>query len=187
VRRSTEVFVAFLSVVACDGSGGSLLVDLRTDYVPGVEIDRVQTLHSRERFDVDPTGDIVEAAAITSADYLAGVRIATLDGVEPGTHWIRVTLLLGETEVDRADVVTTVRGTTGVTVVMSRLCRGVSCPAPGDPPTYERCVSGRCVDPACAPETPEGCGMICAADSECSGEGARALAGPDAAGTTPAT
>ncbi|RLB46954.1 MAG: hypothetical protein DRJ42_26480, partial [Deltaproteobacteria bacterium] len=56
----------------------------------------------------------------------------------------------------------------GVTVLMTRDCRGVACPGAGDDPLEAACLGGRCVDERCTPETPEFCpAPECGTSAEC--------------------
>lgn len=158
--RAVLVCLLGLSSLGCDG-GARLLVDLRTDLVPGVEIDEAVTTVTR------PAGVSAQRVSLSRADdLLAGVRIADLDGVS-GEVELRVAVHRGGAEVLSRPVRVRVTGRRGVTVTLSRDCRGVTCPDGGDA-NAAACLGGRCVAPECTedarrPECTEGCGS----DPEC--------------------
>jgi len=153
VRLST-----LLLLFACGGSDdGSLRVDLRTDFVPGVELAEVVTVAGAAR----------ETHAVGGGSYEAGVRVATFDPMTRGTSTIALTLRAndGTTLASRTARVE-VDGDVGVTVTITRACRDVSC-APGS-----TCVDGRCLDPACLDGDqlacePDSCDSACAAPADC--------------------
>lgn len=167
VRASSALLLALGATGGCASSPPpSLLVDVRTDLVPAVELDRVRT----ERLapgSADPL-EVHEVPA-TEGDFARGVRVAELSGLARGTHIVHVVLLLRDAVVLDRLVLVTLDATRAVTVVLTRDCRGVTCPEPDDAPTASACLGGRCTDPACTPETPERCpeGPDCAADADC--------------------
>ncbi|MFK8002006.1 MAG: C-type lectin domain-containing protein [Polyangiales bacterium] len=59
------------------------------------------------------------------------------------------------------------------TLVITRNCGNVECPAVGGDAVLRSCYGGRCADPRCTVETPELCPAICASDAECSSSGCR--------------
>jgi hypothetical protein len=155
-------FAVIMVGVGCT-TGHDLIVDLKTDLVPGVEFEAVRT----ELLGGGIFGRMT--AAGMDDDFLEGARVALFEGVDSGNQVVRMTLLDGEgrrvqDEVLIVDVSTDV----GVTVVVSRDCRGVTCPASGDEPSETACLGGRCVDPRCSVETPELCGSPeCTSDGDC--------------------
>src|SRR5262245_7662316 len=84
------VFAALASapvVASCGGpSSVELLVDVQTDLVPGVEFASVQ-VQTGER--------LASVAAALGDDYAMGVRVAEIDGLEPGRHEVAVLLVDG--------------------------------------------------------------------------------------------
>ncbi len=165
------LLVGFLGFGAgCEGEGGiTLLVELKTDLVPGTEFAAVRTEVAAA---AEPTNTLSarEVDVALGRDLTAGRRVAELDRLEPGTYVVRVTLVdIGGSEVLRRDVVVTATGTTGFTVLMTRDCVDVRCPMVGGDPALMACVGGRCVEPRCTPEAPEYCPVPeCTAASECS-------------------
>lgn len=150
--------LAAIGLVACTGEG-TLVVSLRTDYAAGTEV-------REARLTID--GEDERAVALAAGtDLLEGARLAQLEGVAPGDHTVTVRLVGASGRVLGArDVRVRVDGAVGVTVVITRDCAGVVCPA-GDP-ALSACLDGRCVDPACTPEAPERCPPpACAADGDC--------------------
>ena len=148
--------LACLCLMGCE-SEAVLVVSLRTDLVPGLEVTRATTTVA----DASATADFA-----LGDDLIAGTRIAAFD-VPHGQQRVTVTLSGPGAESLRRTVVVDVRGGTAVTVVLTRSCRGVSCPAASDAAATE-CLGGVCVAPECTPETPEQCPTAeCAADGEC--------------------
>ena len=78
----------------------AVFVDLRTDFEPGVEFDRIET--SFYQGDSEAFIERVELAADPSASYLPpGVRVAELAGLPPGYYRVEAVLLLSGVEVGR--------------------------------------------------------------------------------------
>lgn len=134
-------------LVACGGGGPRLLVDVRTDLVPAVELGEVS---------VDLLGDGLgdpdlgqTRLVLPSDDFLDGVRIAEFDGIRNGERRLRAQLfgVDGSSLGDR-DVQVQVRGNTAVTIVFTRSCVGIECPGDGSP-TATECLNGTCVPPDC--------------------------------------
>lgn len=148
--------LALALLTACDATY-PVYVDLRTDLVPGAELDSVALT-------VD--GAAIDPHVVGEGDYLAGVRVAELGGIAPGTHRIVASLQRNGEEVIAREVIFEVRVATSVTLVVTRDCRGVVCPA--DDASATACLGGHCVEPTCTPETPEACPVPeCVADVDC--------------------
>lgn len=150
-------FTLALAVLAgCGDAPGRLLVDLQTDLVAGVEMDQVRTTVSGQPpvLHEVPAGD----------DYAAGRRVADLS-IE-GPVVVTVEALKDGVSLLDAGASLDVRGTTGVTVTISRACRGLRCPGVGDSPDATECRSGRCVTAACAAE-PLACEDACQSAADC--------------------
>lgn len=168
MRRTLATALLVATLGACDGGGVVLVVDLKTDYVPGRQFFGVRT----EVGDPD-LGSIVardDTFASQSEDFLDGRRIAELSGLRPGTSAVRVTLLdaRGMVIAERTTIMT-LSAHHALTVLITSACEGVSCPGPADDPSFSACVGGRCVDPRCSPEAPERCGeRQCTSDAQCS-------------------
>ncbi|MCA9661024.1 MAG: hypothetical protein KC486_21965, partial [Myxococcales bacterium] len=134
-----------------------MVVEMRTDFVLGVEatsgtlfVDDVEV--AAPRFGVEDDGR-------------AGVRIAELGDVLPGSHTFRLELagpagrMLAEQHL-RVDV----RNGIAVTLLVQRRCSGVECTVAG----MTACYAGECVDDRCSPETPEHCPTPeCETDADC--------------------
>lgn len=141
-------------LTACSSSPASLVVDVRTDLVPGVEFDVL-------RLAIDG-----ESVALTTADatldYLAGARIAEIDELAPGTYRLTLTAAARGEPVLERNVLVQLHGEHAVTVLMTRDCRDVTCGA------GQSCVGGSCVSESCTPETPAECPEPeCFADADC--------------------
>ncbi|MGE0787683.1 MAG: TolB family protein [Sandaracinaceae bacterium] len=150
--------IALLLGSGCAPAGFPLLVQIRTDLVPGSEFDGIA---------VSIDGQFVEThVSLTTEDYVTGIVIAQIDDVAPGTHMVRAGLSRDGVETIAREVLVEVRVATATTVLITRDCRGVSCP--GNDPTATACLGGRCVTPSCTPETPEACPMPqCVDDADC--------------------
>ncbi len=160
------VLAAAVSLLAgCDGDPSVLAVDVRTDLVPGVEFTRV-----RSALDSGGPGMItMDAASAIDQDFVAGQRVAEYEALSAGTYRLVVELLEADGRVALSRPVSvTFDGTSlGVTVVLTRDCRGVVCPEGGDP-SATACLGGRCVSPECSAEQLERCGTPeCTAIAEC--------------------
>ncbi len=141
----------------------ALVIDLKTDFVPGVEFTGVRAGVR------DGASDTMLATA--GLDYLTGQRVAELAGLAAGDVTVFVELLdfRGAIVAERAALVR-FQGNDAVVIVISRDCRGVTCPGASDDPALAACLGGRCVDPRCleAGADPARCGLAeCATDGEC--------------------
>lgn len=143
-----------LVVLGCSGGDGSLRVDLRTDFVPGVEFTEVRTI-------VDGSDSETRAFGISDEVFEAG-RIADFESIDSGERRIEVTLLGPDGELASRTVRARVSGAVGITVLMTRDCRGVMCPGAGDDISALSCLGGSCVPEECVDGTGPDCG-----DSEC--------------------
>lgn len=165
--RAGVLSLVVLLGCSTDTDDVALLVDLRTDYSPGIDFFGVTTGF------VNETGIVTEGQALPaflgSGDaFIDGRRVAELVGVQ-GEISVEVSLLdrFGAVIDDRT-VRVTVSQTTAVTVVISRTCRNRDCPGAGDDPLATECRGSLCVDPRCAPELPELCPEDeCRTDGEC--------------------
>lgn len=87
--------------------------------------------------------------------------------VESGEVAIRVQLFNAGVLVVERPAIMSVRDDTGVTILISRDCRGVECPGAGDPGDLA-CLGGVCGDPRCTDETPEFCNINeCETGADC--------------------
>lgn len=154
--------VSALLACSSDDEGASLVVDVKTDLVPGIEFVAVRTAlgDSERAFDLP---------AFRGVSFTEGQRAAEIDGLVPGELTAEVSLL----DADMISVLSRrvrvdVRGPTGVTVVLARACSGVSCPGPGDDPSLTECVGGVCSAPTCTVESQETCPAAeCTTDAAC--------------------
>jgi hypothetical protein len=175
VRVTIASILVVLGSAGCDGEEGVLLVDLRTDMIPGVEYVRARTTLDSGR----PAALVVETDAARGDDFIAGRRIAAFDEPPEGVLALRVELLApdGRVVIARPIRVSYGGGRFGVTVVMTRNCRGIECPGTGDP-TSDACLDGQCVPAECTETTPGSCDVSgCAADTECDGTAASCTSG----------
>lgn len=154
-RLAALASVLAIAACGCDSQPTLLVVDLRTDFVAGVEFSRVRT--TVDTLD-DDAPRAVEQEVERGEDFVDGQRIAELDGLSKGPLRMRVQLLAknGAVIAERP-VSVRLDGRLLVTVVMTRDCRDVSCPKEDGDPTLTACHGGRCVDPGCTPDTPERC------------------------------
>ncbi|MEQ9072257.1 MAG: hypothetical protein RLP09_00290 [Sandaracinaceae bacterium] len=152
-------WIGLMFLVGCSGPL-ELAVDLRTDYVPGVEIDAARV--SWERVGGQAIGaDTVALGA--GRDLVRGERLVDVADLAPGSIDVIVTLMRGGAEVASRRTRLDLREHVAVTVILTRDCAGVVC----DGVTTE-CVDGRCVPPECQPDAPERCGPAhCVAPDDC--------------------
>lgn len=155
--------IALVSLASCScASGPTLWVDLRTNYVPGVEFQTVRT-----QIDSVGGGDIGREAshALELNDAVrVGLRVATLADVVPGVYEVRVTLLdAGGSSIGATRLRVRVRDATLVTAIVTRDCTGIAC---GED---EFCVGMRCIPFDCGQERrPECPPALCDGDADCS-------------------
>lgn len=154
------VLAGMAGAAGCGGGGTRLLVDVKTDLAPGIEVDRV-----RVRVTAPAGGPSAELAAVPGDDWLAGRRVADFAGLR-GEHALAVEALLEGTVVLSRPVSLDVVGERGLTVILSRDCRGVTCPADDGDPTATACLGGACVDDTCTEESGS-CADECADASGC--------------------
>ncbi len=164
VRSARLSLLTVLGLLAgCDGGGdATLVVSLKTDFVPALEF-----THVRVR-----AGEMERTYAVGGReDFSSGVSVAEIGGLEAVTDvHVDVELLQAErVVVDRPVLVDLTRRAVAVTVVITRSCRDVTCPG-ADNPNATACLGGRCVDERCTEETPELCrseGAGCDSASDC--------------------
>lgn len=90
-----------------------------------------------------------------TTDAFGGMRVAELVDLAPGQWTLRLVLSLDHVEVASRRVLVQIRDApVAVTVLITRDCQGVECPA-GDNPSAVACLGMRCIDPSCTPEPPE--------------------------------
>jgi hypothetical protein len=166
--RALPCLVVALVSGCSDDSGASLLVDLRTDFEPVVEFQRVRTTLAASG---GAPALLVEHDATAAESYLTGQRVADFAGVAQGS--VRLLVQLVKTNgsvVAEQSAAVEIRADLAVTVVVTRSCLGVECPGPSDDPMAVACLGGRCVVPECSPEHPELCGPSeCTSPSDCTG------------------
>ncbi len=152
--------VALLVLTGCSGDQLSMIVELRTDFAAGVDFDLVETR-------IDGTRPARTEVRI-GQPFAEGRRVAAFDSLAAGTHTATVTLFSGTVTVATRHVVVDLRGSTTITVLVTRDCADIVCPGRGDAPNLTECHGGRCVEPECTPETPEACGTAeCEMDADC--------------------
>lgn len=146
---------AALLLGGCDGGGVALYVDLRTDIVPGAELAVVETR-------VEDTGATRESAALRGDDFLAGRRIAEIEGLPPSRERRVIVRLLdaNRQEIARRAVQVDHRQDRILTVLVTRSCRDVDCPE------GESCFAGQCQPEACATDRTE-CTGQCSSAMDC--------------------
>lgn len=155
-----------LALIACSGGSpeteANLRIDLRTDLLPGTEFDGVSAFIG--------FGDGTESIShvvLSRSDYVRGVRLGDID-VSVGEVSLRVVVYADGEPIIERPVTVNVQNDSVVTVVITRDCRGVMCPAPAGNSLAVACLGGRCEDPRCTPATPEFCiNEGCTTDSEC--------------------
>jgi hypothetical protein len=108
--------------------------------------------------------------ASAADDFLTGERIAEFEGLAAGSVVVHVELRApdGPVVVER-DVRVSVVEDTGIVVVLTRQCGGVTCPDGSSSPTATECLGGICVEPECSSLNPDACGGTggCTTDADC--------------------
>lgn len=135
-----------------------LIVDVQTDFVPGVEFDAIE---------VELDGAAAAQVPVSATDRYASPRhVLEAGGVSPGRHQVRVSLVAEGRRYTRTRLLDVERRHITL-VVFSRSCIDVVCPDGGDPSATE-CVAGLCVDPACDEAAGEACAPTqCSAERPC--------------------
>ncbi|QQR88782.1 MAG: PQQ-like beta-propeller repeat protein [Myxococcales bacterium] len=159
------------SLVACgsDSIERELIVELRTDLVPGIEFVGVRTTLQT---DAGILG--AETEALKTDDYIAAARIAEFRQLQTGDMTITVELLDfdGNTIVSRPTKVILL-GRLGLTVVITRSCLNVQCPQTNGDPNATACLAGNCVDTRCHPGNPSYCpDLQCLQNTDCADQNA---------------
>ncbi len=156
------MLIAALSLGACEGDGATLVIDVKTDLVPGVELIAIRT-------ELDAPRTRVDQVVFRGDDAASGIRAAELAGLADGDHVVDVSLLDAAMRVVlRRRVRVVVRGPTGVTLLFTRTCRDVVCPRTGEDTTLTECVGGACADPSCSVEVRATCPPAeCTSDDAC--------------------
>lgn len=163
--RGLPLCLALVVLAAgCDPRETTLVVQVRTDLVPGRDFAEVRVTP-----DFAPA---IHTASGAEREWGDGVRVAELAGLAIDEARLEVAAL------DAAGAVVVARpvrsrlegGVQVVTVLLTRACGGVVCPGADDAPDALACVAGRCVAAECAVERADVCGPAeCASDGECSG------------------
>ncbi len=163
-RAIRGVLFALLVAAGCDDGAATLVVQVRTDLLPGQEMAAVEV-------SIDGEVGVTRVEASAARDWGLGVRV--LERTLPrGERRLRVRAVdaAGALVVERPVRVSLDGGLRVVTVLLTRSCLGVSCPA--SDPAAVACLGGRCVEDRCAEEAPEGCGTpTCASAAECAPAG----------------
>lgn len=159
---SVCLFLLPIAASGCADTGHTVWVNLRTDYVPQDEFDEVRVFLS-----VGDGSEEVLTHLVEPLDYVSGQRVVVFEGLAAGDFRIRAQLHAGNTIVGSRTLTFVLAQNTNATLVVTRSCTGVVCPA-GDPSATE-CAGGRCVSPDCSVESPELCAEGCADNSDCLG------------------
>lgn len=146
--------VLFVFALACDSSS-TLVVQVRTDLTPVAEFASVAVSVT------GPDGVPVEQSFDVSAarDWGRGVRVAEL-ALAPGSYRALVSVREsgGATVIERPMRVEIEPSEIRVvTMLLTRDCRGVVCPAAEGDPSALACSAGRCVTEECVEESPGDC------------------------------
>lgn len=153
--------LAAWTLLGCADPGLRLAVDVRTDAVPGVEFFAIETeVFLGARTDEGlPAARFATAAAPRGTPFGRGQRVATFDGLSPGTYTVRVRLVRGDarTPLLTRRVLLEVQRDRVLAITLDRGCLDVACPGESGSAGQTECVGGRCVEPSCVPPDPTGC------------------------------
>ena len=146
--------------MACSSPDPLLVVNLRTDLTPGVELTDVTVRIAR----ADDRSSVLfqeTTEAPSGAEYVSGRRVAEVS-LPRGQLLVEVELHgAAGAVVGRRPVLVTLDDSQAVTVLITRDCQGIEC---GE----LACHAGACVDPRCSEESPEACGPAeCATATDC--------------------
>ena len=166
IHGVTRLALLALALAGCAPAPATLVVSVRTDLVPGVELAAVETVVI-DGFALEVLRNRVPALA--ADDYLAGVEVARDSDLTPGPYDVRVTLLdSSDTTVLERRVRVDVATTRDELITLTRTCAGVTCPGAGEDVALSECLAGRCVTVGCNDEHPERCADTeCAEDADC--------------------
>ncbi len=156
----TLLALASVGLFACD-SGLELSVDVKTDFVAGIEFNSVRLNLDGEQV----TRVYFERGEFSfGSDFAAGQRISDLEGLEPGRYRVQAELLRADNSllIER-EVAVELTQSLAIAIVISRDCSEAMCPGDGSPGDIS-CLGGRCVDPECVTGFEEVC-----PDPECQG------------------
>ncbi|MFK7990925.1 MAG: hypothetical protein AB8I08_33200 [Sandaracinaceae bacterium] len=163
--QHTLILLLISALSGCDPNPIPLVVEVRGDFAPSLEVDRIELTVEPTEGGLDPH---VRSVAIGPADsFRDGVRVAEIEDVVGGRRRMVARALLGERLVVSRAVAIDLRQATLVTVFLTRSCVGVDCSPAGSDFT---CVDGQCVPEACVPARPETCeGFVpaCTEDDQC--------------------
>jgi len=143
-RPTIASLLLLFALGGCADDGHALLVDLRTDYAPGVEFVLVRTVIEGETTRLAP--------GVIGADFGAGIRIAEFDGLSEGRYTADVTIENAAGEVvGQRRVQIELSSNLALPLTIFRSCEDVTCGA------GLSCIGGACVDEACSPLNPTAC------------------------------
>jgi hypothetical protein len=172
LRGSLRSFLFTLLVASLLTSCGTdpivVTVDVRTDFVPGVDFVQVVTEFTRTQ--EERSGEVRETTIVVTGteDFLGGVRAAEIHEVMPGEVAVRVRLVdAGGRNVGDREVILTVERSYAATVLITSNCLGVACPAPAGSPALTECLDAECIDPRCSAQAPELCPPPCERNADC--------------------
>jgi hypothetical protein len=165
-RRSFVLLCVSLVFGGC-GDQSDLVASLKTDFVPGTDFVAVRT---EVRAVGSTTMRARDAVVSTGDDFFGGVPVATF-ALQNGEYDVRVVLLeAGGTELIARDIRASISGDLVLTALITRSCRDVTCPLPGEDASLTECSGRRCVAPRCVPGAP-GCGEpTCTSDVDCAAD-----------------
>ncbi|HJL17772.1 MAG TPA: hypothetical protein RMH99_19055 [Sandaracinaceae bacterium LLY-WYZ-13_1] len=157
-----------LAAVAAAGSWGCesdglLAVQVRSDLVPGVEVDRF-TAEVATAEGGAVVGTVERAVAVDTELLEATLSVGEL-GLPSGVYLVRAYAWRDGSQVAEGFGRASVDGAQAVVVDVERRCIVGLCPGPTDPPQATECRHGRCVSPDC--EELGTCASECTADAEC--------------------
>lgn len=146
-----------------------LTLDIVSDWVPGLDFSAATVEVSRNPFGAAELGEVrQETLAVTGTeDFLRGVRLAEITNVGLGRRFVRVSLRsAGGGAIATRIIDLTLERSFAATVLLTRSCQSIECPAPAGSPELSQCQAGECVDPRCSPSTPEFCHITPCADQD---------------------
>lgn len=160
VRLAAALLALLLAGCSCTAPRG-MIVQLRSNFVPGIEFDEART---ELWVPGSRTPALTTSASMHWQDPVErGMQIADAPDVEPGTYTVIVTLRRAGSAVAQRTVLVTFEGARAVTVLVTRDCFNVTCE------TGLTCLAGVCVPQDCLDGSSfDGCPSVtCVEDDDC--------------------
>ena len=156
----TAFAIGLLATCTCTEDARVLIVDVRTDLIPGAEFSGVE---------VSVGGQTEQRLVSMGDDWHAGIRVARFVDPAGDPVTLSVRAIKDGSLVIARNASLRVAGNVGITITLTRTCAGITCPGPSDSPSASACIGGRCVDERCLTGTEPTCDIDSAECTDSSG------------------